>query len=122
MLFANITEIADFHSEFVQTLDGGDPLTAARVGQAFVDTYDADVDRSKFMIYEHYYINHSKSCKYLQEKRDNDSFGSLLIGCQMVLGHQLPLKDYLLKPVQRLLKYPMLIAEMLKATVSSLSI
>ena len=31
------------------------------------------------------------------------------VDCQRMLGHRLPLADYLLKPVQRLLKYPLLL-------------
>lgn len=45
-----------------------------------------------------------------QEKLCKPEFYALMQGCQMLLGHQLPLADYLLKPVQRLLKYPLLIA------------
>lgn len=66
----------------------------------------------------------------LQTRKDNHRFQALLQGCQLLLGHQvitqncqlllisdvqLPLSDYLLKPVQRLLKYPLLLRELIKA-------
>ena len=36
----------------------------------------------------------------------------LLVNCQKELGHQLPLSSYLLKPVQRLTKYQLLLKEL----------
>ena len=33
----------------------------------------------------------------------------LLVNCQKELGHQLPLSSYLLKPMQRLTKYQLLL-------------
>ena len=36
--------------------------------------------------------------------------------CQMRLGHRLPLNAYLLKPVQRITKYQLLLNEMMKYT------
>ena len=45
-----------------------------------------------------------------------DELGSRLAICQARLNHQLPLVDYLLKPVQRLLKYPLLLSEQIKGS------
>ena len=36
----------------------------------------------------------------------------LLVSCQKELGHQLPLSSYLLKPVQRLTKYQLLLKDL----------
>ena len=36
----------------------------------------------------------------------------LLVNCQKELGHQLPLSSYLLKPVQRLTKYQLLLKDL----------
>lgn len=58
----------------------------------------------KFMIYADYYTNHPAAMRLLQAKQKEEEFFAVLLGCQMLLGHQLPLSDYLLKPVQRLLK------------------
>lgn len=39
----------------------------------------------------------------------------LLVNCQKELGHQLPLSSYLLKPVQRLTKYQLLLKDLQSA-------
>ena len=44
----------------------------------------------------------------LSEVGDNHP---ILLGCQRELGHQLPLSAYLLKPMQRLTKYQLLLKE-----------
>ena len=44
----------------------------------------------------------------LSEVGDNHP---ILLGCQRELGHQLPLSSYLLKPMQRLTKYQLLLKE-----------
>ena len=63
-----------------------------------------DAAHKGFMVYERYYLDHTKSLSFLLQKQEDKTFLSLLIACQTALGHQLPLADYLLKPVQRLLK------------------
>ena len=41
--------------------------------------------------------------------------------CQRELGHQLPLSSYLLKPVQRLTKYQLLIKELVECSQNNVS-
>ena len=43
----------------------------------------------------------------------------LLVNCQKELGHQLPLSSYLLKPVQRLTKYQLLLKDLQAASKTS---
>ena len=45
----------------------------------------------------------------LSEVGDNHP---ILLSCQKELGHQLPLSSYLLKPVQRLTKYQLLLKDL----------
>ena len=75
------------------------------------------LSRVGFMVYEKYYLDHMKSLSYLFQRQEDSQFLAMLVRCQTELQHQLPLADYLLKPVQRLLKYPLLFSEMIKATV-----
>lgn len=71
------------------------------------------------MVYEQYYLDHTKSLSFLLHKQEDKTFLALLVACQTNLGHQLPLADYLLKPVQRLLKYPLLLSELTKSMPTS---
>ena len=55
-------------------------------------------------------------CRYCQNMDDAHAAVTeigenhpLLVNCQKELGHQLPLSSYLLKPVQRLTKYQLLL-------------
>ena len=45
----------------------------------------------------------------------------LLVNCQKELGHQLPLSSYLLKPVQRLTKYQLLLKDLKETSGSPIS-
>ena len=58
-------------------------------------------------------------CRYCQNMetaqhvlKDLGENNSLIQSCQRDLGHQLPLSSYLLKPVQRLTKYQLLLKEL----------
>ena len=46
---------------------------------------------------------------------------SLIQSCQRDLGHQLPLSSYLIKPVQRLTKYQLILKQLSESSVNSLS-
>ena len=46
----------------------------------------------------------------------------LLVNCQKELGHQLPLSSYLLKPVQRLTKYQLLLKDLKDTSGSGISL
>ena len=45
----------------------------------------------------------------------------LLVSCQKELGHQLPLSSYLLKPVQRLTKYQLLLKDLLSTSSNAMN-
>ena len=58
-------------------------------------------------------------CRYCQNMDDAHAAVTeigenhpLLVNCQKELGHQLPLSSYLLKPVQRLTKYQLLLKDL----------
>ena len=46
---------------------------------------------------------------------------TILQNCQRQLGHQLPLSSYLLKPVQRLTKYQLLLKDLKETSGSPIS-
>eukprot|EP00071_Canis_lupus_P038137 XP_022271694.1 proto-oncogene DBL isoform X5 [Canis lupus familiaris] len=104
ILFGNMAEIYEFHNNiFLNSLE--DCVDAPeRVGPCFLERKD------NFQMYAKYCQNKPRSeaiwkkyseCAFFQE-------------CQRKLKHRLGLDSYLLKPVQRITKYQLLLKELLK--------
>ncbi|XP_029096503.1 proto-oncogene DBL isoform X1 [Monodon monoceros] len=104
VLFGNMAEIYEFHNNiFMRSLE--DCVVAPeRVGPCFLERKD------DFQMYAKYCQNKPRSeaiwkkyseCTFFQE-------------CQRKLKHRLGLDSYLLKPVQRITKYQLLLKELLK--------
>eukprot|EP00045_Choanoeca_perplexa_P015588 m.197968 g.197968 ORF g.197968 m.197968 type:complete len:1636 (-) comp17033_c0_seq4:73-4980(-) len=110
VIFGNIQDLHQLHCDFLDKLQMYTTTKPLLLGQVFMEM------GGRFMLYEPYYSNHPAAMALLQELSRGQDFQAMKLGCQMLIGHQLPLADYLLKPVQRLLKYPLLLSEMLKAT------
>ncbi|XP_041656967.1 proto-oncogene DBL isoform X1 [Cheilinus undulatus] len=104
VLFGNMPEIYQFHSRiFLQDLQGC-LETPERVGACFLKRKD------KFQVYERYCQNKPRSELLWRQCSDSPFFQE----CQKKLDHKLGLDSYLLKPVQRLTKYQLLLKELLK--------
>ncbi|XP_037322635.1 proto-oncogene DBL isoform X1 [Pungitius pungitius] len=104
VLFGNMPEIYQFHSRiFLQDLQGC-LETPERAGTCFLQR------KVKFKVYERYCQN--KPCSELLWRQCSDS--PFFKECQKKLDHKLGLDSYLLKPVQRLTKYQLLLKELLK--------
>eukprot|EP00037_Helgoeca_nana_P024512 m.261066 g.261066 ORF g.261066 m.261066 type:complete len:1180 (+) comp26657_c0_seq1:244-3783(+) len=110
MIFGNMEDLHAFHQDLSSRIDICVEHTPHMIGDVFVL-----MGLERFMVYEQYYLDHTKSLSFLRHKQEDKTFLTLLVACQTNLGHQLPLADYLLKPVQRLLKYPLLLGELTKA-------
>ncbi|XP_024139656.1 proto-oncogene DBL isoform X1 [Oryzias melastigma] len=104
VLFGNMPEIYNFHSRvFLQDLEGC--LEAPeRVGACFLQR------KESFQMYECYCQNKPRSESLWRQFSDCSFFQE----CQKKLEHKLGLDSYLLKPIQRLTKYQLLIKELLK--------
>ncbi|NXX85340.1 PKHG1 protein, partial [Urocolius indicus] len=103
-LFGNIRDIYHFNSELLQDLENceNDPVAIA----------DCFVSKSEdFHIYTQYCTNYPRSVAVLTECMRNKMLGKFFRERQEVLQHSLPLGSYLLKPVQRILKYHLLLHE-----------
>ncbi|KAM9498012.1 proto-oncogene DBL isoform 2-T2 [Salvelinus alpinus] len=109
VLFGNMPEIYKFHSRtFLQDLEGC-LETPERVGACFLRR------KEKFQVYERYCQNKPHS-----ELLWRQCSASLFFqACQKKLEHKLGLDSYLLKPVQRLTKYQLLLKELLKHSADS---
>ncbi|CAK6957214.1 proto-oncogene DBL [Scomber scombrus] len=104
ILFGNMPEIYQFHSRiFLQDLQSC-LETPERVGACFLQR------KEKFQVYERYCQNKPRSELLWRQCSDSPFFQE----CQKKLDHKLGLDSYLLKPVQRLTKYQLLLKELLK--------
>ncbi|XP_075878479.1 proto-oncogene DBL [Nelusetta ayraudi] len=104
VLFGNMPEIYQFHSRvFLQDLQRC-LETPEKVGSCFLQR------KEKFQVYERYCQNKPRSELLWRQCSDSAFFQE----CQKKLDHKLGLDSYLLKPVQRLTKYQLLLKELLK--------
>ncbi|XP_026939251.1 pleckstrin homology domain-containing family G member 1 isoform X6 [Sagmatias obliquidens] len=103
-LFGNIRDIYHFNSELLQDLENceNDPVAIA---ECFVSKSE------EFHIYTQYCTNYPRSVAVLTECMRNKMLAKFFRERQETLKHSLPLGSYLLKPVQRILKYHLLLHE-----------
>ncbi|XP_028294001.1 pleckstrin homology domain-containing family G member 3-like isoform X6 [Gouania willdenowi] len=106
-LFGNIEDIYEFNSELLQSLDmcENDPVAIA---QCFVNKSEY------FEIYTQYCTNYPNSVAALTDCMRSKTLAKFFRDRQAALKHSLPLGSYLLKPVQRILKYHLLLQEIAK--------
>uniref|UniRef100_A0A8C9CA54 MCF.2 cell line derived transforming sequence n=1 Tax=Phocoena sinus TaxID=42100 RepID=A0A8C9CA54_PHOSS len=104
VLFGNMAEIYEFHSNIFMSSLEDCVVAPEKVGPCFLERKD------DFQMYAKYCQNKPRSeaiwkkyseCAFFQE-------------CQRKLKHRLGLDSYLLKPVQRITKYQLLLKELLK--------
>uniref|UniRef100_A0A6I8R4J0 Pleckstrin homology and RhoGEF domain containing G3 n=1 Tax=Xenopus tropicalis TaxID=8364 RepID=A0A6I8R4J0_XENTR len=106
-LFGNIEDIYELNSELLQDLDNcrNDPVAVA---SCFVEK------SQDFDIYTQYCTNYPNSVATLTECMRNKTLAKFFREKQEMLNQSLPLGSYLLKPVQRILKYHLLLQEIAK--------
>uniref|UniRef100_A0A4X2JTL8 MCF.2 cell line derived transforming sequence like n=1 Tax=Vombatus ursinus TaxID=29139 RepID=A0A4X2JTL8_VOMUR len=104
VLFGNMEEIYHFHNRiFLRELENYIDYPEL-VGRCFLERME------DFQIYEKYCQNKPRSESLWRQCSDCVFFQE----CQRKLDHKLSLDSYLLKPVQRITKYQLLLKEMLK--------
>ncbi|XP_055315330.1 uncharacterized protein LOC129575560 isoform X4 [Sitodiplosis mosellana] len=107
VIFGNVEKICEFHQQyFLHELERceNNPL---KVGAVFLE------HESKFYLYALYNKNKPKSEALMSE------YGSRFFKAkQMELGDKMDLASYLLKPVQRMGKYALLLQQLMKAVTS----
>ncbi|XP_076308539.1 uncharacterized protein LOC143223952 [Tachypleus tridentatus] len=106
-LFGNIEDIHTFNNTFLEELEGCglDPVAVAR---CFVK------NSTGFVIYTQYCTNYPRSVSVIKELMNNLETAEIFKERQLALHHCLPLGSYLLKPVQRILKYHLLLNNIVK--------
>ncbi|XP_071522453.1 uncharacterized protein GEFmeso isoform X7 [Panulirus ornatus] len=106
-LFSNIEQIYALHRSFLSELEGCgvDPVEVAR---CFVR------NNTGFAIYTQYCTNYPKTVSVLTELMRGEASVRAFRERQLALSHTMPLGSYLLKPVQRILKYHLLLGNIVK--------
>ncbi|XP_063060970.1 rho guanine nucleotide exchange factor TIAM1 isoform X2 [Engraulis encrasicolus] len=125
VLFGNLPEMVEFQVEFLKTLEDGTRLVPDleklervdqfkkilfSLGGSFL--YYAD----RFKIYSAFCASHTKVPKVLVKAKTDADFKAFLDERNPKQQHSYTLESYLIKPIQRVLKYPLLLRELYSLT------
>ncbi|XP_077063091.1 rho guanine nucleotide exchange factor TIAM1 isoform X2 [Siphateles boraxobius] len=121
VLFGNLPEMLEFQVEFLKTLEDGTRLVPDleklerveefkkilfSLGGSFL--YYAD----RFKIYSAFCASHTKVPKVLVKAKTDAAFKAFLDERNPKQQHSSTLESFLIKPIQRVLKYPLLLREL----------
>uniref|UniRef100_A0A4W3GI62 Phosphatidylinositol-3,4,5-trisphosphate dependent Rac exchange factor 2 n=1 Tax=Callorhinchus milii TaxID=7868 RepID=A0A4W3GI62_CALMI len=115
-LFSNIEDILAVHKEFLGMIEEclqPEPGAQHELGSCFLQF------KNRFSIYDEYCSNHEKAQRLLLELNKIRSVRTFLLGCMLLGGPKnpdVPLEGYLVAPIQRICKYPLLLKELMKRT------
>ncbi|XP_050452368.1 uncharacterized protein LOC126851981 isoform X2 [Cataglyphis hispanica] len=106
-LFSNIEDIFVFNRELLRDIErcGLDPVCVANT---FIE------HNAGFKVYTEYCTNYPRTVSVLTDLMGREETASAFRERQAALGHALPLGSFLLKPVQRILKYHLLLENLSK--------
>ncbi|XP_018304705.1 uncharacterized protein GEFmeso isoform X2 [Mycetomoellerius zeteki] len=106
-LFSNIEDIFEFNREFLWEIEkcGLDPVCIANT---FIKR------NSGFKVYTEYCTNYPRTVSVLTDLMGQEETATSFRERQAALRHPLPLGSFLLKPVQRILKYHLLLENLSK--------
>ncbi|XP_030213789.1 phosphatidylinositol 3,4,5-trisphosphate-dependent Rac exchanger 1 protein isoform X3 [Gadus morhua] len=116
VLFSNMEDILDLHRALLSMLESclqPEPHPQHALGHVFL------LYKGKFSVYGEYCSNHEKALKMLMELNKVPNIRTFLLHCMLLGGKKstdIPLEGYLLNPIQRICKYPLLLKELLKRT------
>ncbi|KAJ3011965.1 UNVERIFIED_CONTAM: cytochrome c oxidase subunit 1, partial [Siphonaria sp. JEL0065] len=113
-LFSNVDELLGINSDFLKTFETKvkNSPNFHGVGEIFLELGDS------FAKYSLYCANNSVALKNLQNLLQNNRAFRLFLEdiCKNPVTRQLDLGGFLIKPVQRICKYPLLLKEIIKNT------
>lgn len=113
-IFINLEDILKFQSIFLKDLESQidwDAPYKSCVGSVFLK------HQSGFKMYSDYCNSHPIATATLQELYQFNNYNKFFEACRLMRGLiEIPLDGYLLTPVQRICKYPLQLAELLKYT------
>ncbi|XP_068238091.1 protein still life, isoform SIF type 1 isoform X2 [Palaemon carinicauda] len=120
-LFGNIREIVAFQRLFLQALqealdmEPGFPKfdqTIRIQGRPLLHRKRLPLLRSQFKLYSSFCASHSKAQKVLHPSEGNQALQEFLASRNPRQQHSATLESYLIKPIQRILKYPLLLQQL----------
>lgn len=116
ILFSNIEDILELHKEVLSAVEASlspEPQPQHALGHVFLQF------KESFSVYGEYCSNHEKALRLLMELNKIPHMRTFLLHCMLLGGKKstdIPLEGYLLTPIQRICKYPLLLKELLKRT------
>ncbi|XP_048000214.1 uncharacterized protein LOC125237242 isoform X2 [Leguminivora glycinivorella] len=110
-LFNNIEDIYNFNRSLCEELNTC-RLDATCIARCFVN------NTSGFSVYTSYCTGYPRTMARLAELAGRSQSAREFRERQLALGHPLPLASYLLKPVQRILKYHLLLQNVVKQSAT----
>jgi len=113
VIFGNLEDIYQFHSQCLLPELERCGTNTMDIARTFIE-YGQDLNR----LYCRYCQNMESAREAVAEVGENNP---VLLACQKDLGHQLPLSSYLLKPVQRLTKYQLLLKDLSSSSTNALT-
>lgn len=60
-------------------------------------------------MYAVYCSNHPRALAHMEEMQKAERYKQFLLGCRLLIQQDIPLEGFLLTPIQRLCKYPLLL-------------
>jgi len=113
LIFGNIEDIYSFACKFLAQLEMCIDICPhlSEIGQCLLDN-----DKG-FEIYSDYCNNHPSACEELKELCKDSKYKHFFEACRLLQDLvEIPLEGFLLTPVQKICKYPLQLAELLKYT------
>ncbi|KAF5277365.1 hypothetical protein FQA39_LY06178 [Lamprigera yunnana] len=114
IIFVNLEDILKFQRAFLKDLEScidWDAPNRSCVGNCFIKR------KQGFEMYSDYCNSHPIATALLQELYQFNNYCKFFEACRLMRGLiEIPLDGYLLTPVQRICKYPLQLAELLKYT------
>ncbi|KAK3763937.1 hypothetical protein RRG08_050584 [Elysia crispata] len=117
IIFSNIENIYDFATELLAQLEESlcpDQPHLSQLGRCFLGSIKS------FEMYSDYCNNHPAACEELRELYRNKRYRHFFEACRLLQEMiEIPLEGFLLTPVQKICKYHLQLAELLKFTPPS---